>query len=234
MDVGQLPLHLLLDDEISFENFFIQKENQNLVSQLKMFLETNQGGSFYLWGGASTGVSHLCQASCQYYLAKDLPVFYFSCRDAHRYDPGILQGCENLSFVCIDHVDQIEGLYSWQEALFHCYNRCDEGATPMLWGSHISPRQLCLELKDLRSRLSMSLIFQLPDLSDEQKIDIFIQRALLRGLEISSDVAQYLLHHHSRDLADLMACLEQVDQASWVQKRKITIPFLKNVLNTKK
>ncbi|RIZ69363.1 MAG: DnaA regulatory inactivator Hda, partial [Methylococcales bacterium] len=51
------------------------------------------------------------------------------------------------------------------------------------------------------------------------------------GFEISAQVGHFLLTHYERDLPGLWVLLTKLDQASLAAKRKLTIPFLKQILN---
>jgi len=48
---------------------------------------------------------------------------------------------------------------------------------------------------------------------------------------LADGAAEYILARTRRDMASLMAACEQIAADSLVQKRKITIPFLKQTLN---
>jgi DnaA family protein len=50
------------------------------------------------------------------------------------------------------------------------------------------------------------------------------------GFEISPQVGHFLLTHFDRDLPSLWALLDKLDKASLAAQRKLTIPFLKQVL----
>jgi DnaA family protein len=47
---------------------------------------------------------------------------------------------------------------------------------------------------------------------------------------MNDDVARFLINRLSRDMTSLIAALEQLDQASIREQRRITIPFIKDVL----
>jgi DnaA family protein len=51
------------------------------------------------------------------------------------------------------------------------------------------------------------------------------------GFEISPQAGRFLLTHCNRDLSSLWTLLIKLDKASLAEKRKITIPFLKKILN---
>ena len=93
-----------------------------------------------------------------------------------------------------------------------------------------SVTNLNISLPDLVSRLSWGLTEQVKPLSDEEKSVSLQYRAQQRGLYISDEVASFLINRLSRDMTSLIAALEQLDQASIREQRRITIPFIKDVL----
>ena len=55
-------------------------------------------------------------------------------------------------------------------------------------------------------------------------------RAELRGFKLPIDVGRFLLNRLSRDMRTLLTTLNQLDNASFRAKRKLTIPFVKEIL----
>ncbi len=92
------------------------------------------------------------------------------------------------------------------------------------------PAQLNLDLADLKSRLTTGLILQLHDLNDNDKIAALQIHARQHGLDLSVDVGHFLLKRYSRALPALLSLLEQLDLASLAAQRRLTIPFVKEVL----
>jgi DnaA family protein len=58
-------------------------------------------------------------------------------------------------------------------------------------------------------------------------------RASRRGLDLSDEAAVYLLHRVPRDLHSLFGVLDQLDDASLAAQRRLTIPFLREVLDAR-
>ena len=56
-------------------------------------------------------------------------------------------------------------------------------------------------------------------------------RAKGRGMEMSDEVAKFILSRAPRDTNDLFHLLDHLDDASLQQQRKLTIPFVKDVLS---
>ena len=92
------------------------------------------------------------------------------------------------------------------------------------------PRQLNLGLPDLASRLDWGQIHKLQPLSGEDKLQALQLRARLRGFELPEDVGRFLLKRLDREMRTLFMTLDQLDRASITAQRKLTIPFVKEIL----
>nr|WP_282450150.1 DnaA regulatory inactivator Hda [Microbulbifer sp. CAU 1566] len=224
-----------LRDDATFANFFQSPDavNRQVAGMLQAFASgDNAEQAIYLWGESGSGVTHLLQSVCQVAETAGRSFQYLPLADLIEADPQvILEGLEFLDLVCIDDLHLIEGRANWQTALFHLYNRLRDSGRQLLLGSRKSPRGLELGLADLQSRLQWGLTFQLHPLSDTDKLAALRQRSRLRGFDLPEDVAHYILHRAPRDTRALFALLEQLDRASLQAQRKITIPFVKQVLN---
>ena len=226
MYLTQLPLSLKLRDDAIFDNFFIG-ENAQLIATLKKFIFDKSEQFIYCYGEDGVGRTHLLQSCCHAANENGRSLFYLSLATYPELSTDIFEALEDYDCVCIDDVDAIVGNEEWEEALFHFYNRVRENNTQLLVSAKIPPQQLRCILKDLQSRLIWGLVLEIKKLSDENKIQALQLRAQLRGLQLSEDVAHYLIHHYSRNMRDLVSALEKLDQASLAAKRKLTIPFVK-------
>jgi len=68
-------------------------------------------------------------------------------------------------------------------------------------------------------------------LEDEDKSKAIQAHAQARGLEISDEVCSYLLKRFPRELNKLISLLDDLDKQSLRQQRKVTVPFVKEVLS---
>jgi DnaA family protein len=57
-------------------------------------------------------------------------------------------------------------------------------------------------------------------------------RARWRGLDLSADAAGYLLRRVTREFSALFELLDKADRAALAAQRRLTVPFLKSVLET--
>jgi DnaA family protein len=125
----------------------------------------------------------------------------------------------------------VAGDEPWEMAIFNLYNRIlESGKTRLLITGDCPPRQLNLGLPDLASRLDWGQIYKLQPLSDEDKLQALQLRARLRGFEMPEDVCRFLLKRLDREMRSLFMTLDQLDHASITAQRKLTIPFVKEIL----
>jgi len=231
----QLPLGVSLRDDATFDNFYLSEldPNRQVVALLQSFASgQNPESAVYIWGDAGSGVSHLLQSACQSAEASGRTFQYLPMAELMAMDPAvILDGLEQLDLVCIDDLHLLEGQSQWQTAMFHLYNRVRDSGRQLLLGARKSPRGMDIALADLQSRLQWALVFQLQPMNDKDKVAALRRRSRLRGFDLPEDVAQYILHRAPRDTRALFLCLEQLDRASLMAQRKITIPFVKQVLD---
>lgn len=220
----QLTLGIRLRDDATFENYFSGK-NQQVVHNL----QTQTEPYVFLFGSKGTGKSHLLQAACHQKGKEGLPVVYLPLTEAGLM-PGMLDGLETMALVALDDIQLVLSNDEWERALFNLYNRVREKGGALLVSSDQPLAALDIKLDDLRSRLSWGPVFQLNTLSDSEKQQALQQRAMRRGLNLSDDVVAYLLKRSPRDMNSLFDLFDKLDHASMVEKRKITIPFIKDYL----
>jgi DnaA-homolog protein len=226
----QLALRIQPNEESTFANYFWSEENHWVKAQLRETIEGSSERLIYLWGHCGAGKSHLLQA-CVHEFGLSKPAIYLPLHLIKTAGPVVLEGLEEQALLCVDDVDCVSGDPLWEEAIFHLYNRVrDEGRSILILSGRTSPRSSSIVLPDLRSRLGGSLVLQVHELDDESKIQNLCLQAQKRGLELPVSVAHFLVSRCARNMHDLHQLLMQLDEASWVMQRKLTIPFVKATL----
>nr|WP_246481036.1 DnaA regulatory inactivator Hda [Motiliproteus sediminis] len=224
-----MALSVGLRDDATFENFY--PASNGLAQQATEGVAEGVGETYlYLWGEVGAGCSHLLQAACHRAAEHGRQSLYLPLEQLRDYGPELLEGLESLDLVCIDRVQEIAGDRLWEEALFHLYNRLRDAGTGLLVAADRAPRQLPIELADLASRLSWGMVFNLQVLDDDAKVAVLQARAHARGIDLSDEAALFILHRSPRQMNELFALLECLDEASLSAKRKVTIPFIKATL----
>lgn len=225
----QLALTIRLNDEATLLDFN-WGSNKLLQQQLNRMLHYNEDRLLYLWGPSGSGKSHLLQACCQNANPTQSAI-YLPLDCLKEWGPQTIEGVEEQTLICIDDIDIIAKDPVWEEALFHLYNKIkDMEKSILIISGNQSPTTLAIQLADLLTRLSWGLVIQLMELSDEDKIKTLKLRALKRGFDLPESVCQFLLNRCSRNMHDLHNILNRLDDASLAAQRKITIPFVKDIL----
>ena len=225
----QLPLALRPRSTATFRDF-VAGCNAAATSHVQA-AAAGRGEQFvYLWGSAGAGKSHLLESACHACGSQGKLSALVSLREWSTLGASVLDDLEQLTLVCIDDLDAIAGFSAWEERLFHLHNRARETGTRLLISGARSPAALGLGLSDLASRLSAALVYRLLELDDDQRISVLRRRAARRGFEMPEDVAEYLLRRQPRDMHSLMALVERLDAASLAAQRRVTIPFVRELL----
>lgn len=225
----QLSLGVSLQDDLHFDSF-LTGQNSAVLAQLKaMFAPENDTFHFvYLWGAEDSGKTHLLKAACQQAKGLYKTNAYF---DLTEETNALMLNDVSCDLVCIDNLQAVAGQPVWEEALFHLFNRIREQQGLLVFSALSGPTYLGVALPDLLSRLSWGLTYHLQALQDDEKNLAFKLRARQRGLEVPDEVIRYLIHRSPRKLSGLFALLDELDEASLKEQRKLTIPFVRQALN---
>jgi DnaA family protein len=228
--ISQLTLGVGLKDEATFANFHAG-QNAALIKELKKVAEGHGVHSpIYIAGNGAQGLSHLLQATCHEAYSKKLTAVYIPFENINDYSTHLLEGMESFDIICIDDAQKIAGNAEWEEAFFHAFNRMHDAGKQIIIAANRLPKLIGIQLPDLVSRLSWGMVFSLQALSDAEKLETLIMRAQRRGMTLTEEVGKYILNHCPRHMATLFAALEALDKASLAAQRKLTIPFIKSIL----
>ena len=77
---------------------------------------------------------------------------------------------------------------------------------------------------------SVLAVFQVHSLDEAQRVSALQLRAGHRGLELPDETAAYLLRRTARDMGSLYDLLDRLDLAALRAQRRLTIPFVRDVL----
>ncbi|AFJ03760.1 Chromosomal replication initiator protein DnaA [Methylophaga frappieri] len=224
----QLTLRLSPQEVYRLDNFLFA--DPEIAEAIETFCLGEGYPMLFFSGEKGAGKTHLCLA-IQERLDRQ-SVTYLNLNELRQSAaPQALEGVVLADWVMIDDVDAIAGSDAWEEALFHLFNRLQQTPSRMVFTSRTPPSELALDLPDLRSRLSLALVFRLSLMTDEAKQAALVLQAQSRGLIMPDEVASYLLRHAGRDMPSLMRILQQLDAASLQAKRRLTIPFVKDVIH---
>lgn len=218
----QLPLDIAPPPQPTLANF-VPGRNIELLQTLNSVIAGRQGERFvYLWGVPGSGKSHLLKAIAATCRRSKMKTACFEC----THDTDFISGWD-ADCIMVDGVDRL-GPES-QIGLFGLYNHVrEEGHAFLLASGGVAPTYLNMRL-DLVSRLGWGLVYQVHELTDEEKIKAMKSHGESRGLDLSREVCEYLLRHTKRDLPSLIAILEALDSYSLASQRKVTVPLVREL-----
>ena len=226
--MSQLALPLRLADHAVFASF-LATGNEALVATLSGLAAGEDVAGCWVWGAAASGKTHLLQATCE--KAADQAV-YVPLTMLLEAGPGMLDGLASRSLVCIDDIDAVAGRPEWELSLFKLYNELGATGGRMVAAAKAPPRACNFELADLGSRLTQLAAFQLHSLGDSETRAALQLRAAHRGLDLPDETAAYLLSRNRRDMASLYELLDKLDAEALRAQRRLTIPFVRSVLDS--
>ncbi|MEM7562039.1 MAG: DnaA regulatory inactivator Hda [Pseudomonadota bacterium] len=227
--IKQIALPLSLDRQFSFDNFF-GDQAELLVDSLQALIVGQGENQIGVHGVAGSGKTHLLNACAHYARNRQVRFHLYDGLQLNALDASEFEGFDQCDVLAVDNLDAIAGDRAWESLFYQIINRCRDGEYRFVFTLSGLPGFLDLKLEDLRSRLQWGLLLEAPSSDDEAVRDILTKRAQLMGIELSAEVVSYLLTHHSRDLTVQMAILRTLDGASLSQRRKVTIPLIKQAL----
>ena len=227
----QYTLDIALRKFATFDTF-VNPDGNELVSILKALAQTaDEPRQYFIWGATQTGKSHLLQAVCNQLAGTSQKAVYLPIKDFAKLNLSVLSDLHHLDVICIDDIDNVLGKEKWNQALFRLINELRTANKSLVMTATPNPWNANLSLSGLASRLVWGPVYKMRHLSDEQKQVVIRLQANARGFELASGVCSYLLKRYSRELRKLIELLDHLDAQSLVQQRKVTVPFVKSVLD---
>lgn len=230
---GQLPLTLRYGPDQRLDTYV--GAPAGVLAQLEALARGEGDTGLYLGGLAGTGKTHLALATCAAAQVAGRRAAYLPLRGTigrlaealHAYADATTAGVDLLA---LDGLEQVAGRREDELALFDFHNRARRAGIGLLYTARSAPDALPLTLPDLRSRLAQCTRIVLRPLDDDGRREVLRKRAQRRGLVLEAAALDWLLTRSGRDLAGLTALLERLDHASLAAQRRITVPFLRQVL----
>jgi DnaA regulatory inactivator Hda len=214
---GQLALDLPYRPAYGREDFLVAPCNEEAVAWLDT--PSRWGAGVALYGPPGCGKSHLLAA----FAAAHGGVLAAAPSLTEETVPTLLG--DNI-LVLIDDLDRLAS----ETALFHLFNLARAQGAALVVAASAPPARLPLGLPDLVSRLKTlnAVGIGLPD--DTLLAAVLVKQFADRQLTVGDEVVTYLVSRIERSFAAIGAVVAALDRASLAQRRPITVPLARTVL----
>ena len=185
---------------------------------------------FYIYGEAGTGKSHLLSAICDSYLEIGKKAIKVSLLELLDAPVEAIHALDMYDLVVLDDIEVVNGVISWQKAIFHLINLNYEGTGQLVFSSRYAPAELRLQFPDLQSRLTQGVSLRIPNgekISDRQALLNAVM--VRRGWHFDSQIVDYLLAHGPKKTATLLRTLEKLEQLLQGEPMKLSPNRLKQI-----
>lgn len=224
----QLPLALRYPPDQRLDTLVV--DAPALTAQLRDFALAGVRRALYVAGPPGTGKTHLAIGICAEAERLGRTAAYLPLRSVAGRLRDASEAAHRADVIAVDGLDCIAGDRAEEIALFDLHNRAHDAGRSVLYTASEAPDALGLVLPDLRSRLAQSVYVSLPQLDDAGRHELLRLRADRRGLQLDPATIDWLLRRVDRDVPALTALLDRLDRASLASQRRLTVPFVRQVL----
>lgn len=184
----------------------------------------------FLAGASGSGKTHLLIAACAAADEAGRSAQYVSIPSLGESRVEVIRAFGGCDVLALDDIDALAGDRAAEHALFDLYNRSRADGATLIFAASRPPAALALDLPDLASRLSICAQASVRQLDEADRRAVVRRYAAGRGILLDDPVLDWLFTHRARDLATLIALLDRIDRATLAAQRRVTIPFLRTLV----
>jgi DnaA-homolog protein len=226
--VRQLPLGLRFPDRATLASFLAGRNAEALAHAERVASGSARGVS-WLCGPHGAGKTHLLHAICAAAAERQRSGFV-PLGELGALGVGVLEGLPQLECLCLDDIDAVVGKADWEHAIFGLLREVEERGGSLVLAAQAPPALLPWALPDLGSRCAAGAVLQLRPLDEAEQVAALKLRARVRGVELPDETLQWLQRRFPRDMRALYELLDTLDKAALAAQRRLTIPFIREVL----
>lgn len=218
----QIPFDLGHRTAFGRDDFLIAPNNQDAVAWIDLWPEW-PAPCLILYGPIASGKTHLGAVWAERTSAICLKAD--TIQEENTAD--IARSHQNI---IIEDADCLIGNLSGEKGLFHLYNIFKEERKSFLITLREPPVRRSFALPDLASRLraAPSVAIREPD---EQLISMLLVKLFSdRQIRVNADALNYILPRIDRSFEAVRNLVNQADRLAMAEKRKISIPLLREIL----
>ncbi|MBS1950252.1 MAG: Chromosomal replication initiator protein DnaA [Cytophagales bacterium] len=233
-----------LNPSYIFENF-VEGDCNRLARSAGVAVAKKPGTTSFnplmLYGGVGVGKTHLVQAIGNE-IKKNMPEKIVLYVDQNDFTNQFLNALQNLKMqefqnfylqvdlLILDDVQFLAGREKTQEMFFNIFNQLHQSGKQIIMTSDCPPRDLKGFQERLLSRFKWGLTADLQEPDFETKLAIINNKMQSDGIEIPTEVAEYLAYSVDTNLRDMEGVLNSLLFHATLLKKDIDLDLAKEVL----
>ena len=233
-----------LNPRYTFDEFVVGDSNRLAYAGARAVAE-NPGKRFnplFIWGGVGLGKTHLLHAIGNYLLQQqepDMQVLYIT---AEEFTNEMVESIKKNSpedfrahyrtvdVLLIDDIQFIAGKEATQTEFFHTFNTLYQAGKQIVITSDHPPQELTLLEDRLRSRFQQGLTVDIQRPDFETRVAILERKAQKEGLDVPSEVIEFIAHAVATNIRELEGALTKVTALATLQNVPMTLGLAKQAL----
>ena len=236
----QLILEFPSQPEYSFSNFIVSDGSKIAFDAAHQFCsESSSFKTLYFFGTKNLGKTHLLLSIGNKFAAMNKKALYVHGADfvkktdesSNGSSGEFISTLSNVDLFLFDEVDYIEGKIASQEKLYLIINSLIEKEKKIAFAGNFNPAKLKNTENYLISRFQWGMSTELKPIDDNTTAKIITKLAKDIKLVLPDKVIVYLLTHIPRDFISIKHAITKVNQESYVRKKKVTLPLVKETLS---
>lgn len=233
-----------LNPNYTFDNF-VEGDCNRLARSAGVAVAKKPGVTSFnplmLYGGVGVGKTHLVQAIGNE-IKKNLPEKIVLYIDQNDFTSQFLNALQNhkiqefqnyylqVDLLILDDVQFLAGREKTQEMFFHIFNQLHQSGKQIIMTSDCPPRDLKGFQERLLSRFKWGLTADLQEPDFETKLAIIHNKMQSDGIQIPTEVAEYLAYSVDTNLRDMEGVLNSLLFHATLLKKEIDLELAKEVL----
>ena len=234
---------MLISPDYNFDSFVIGPGNR-LAHAAATAVSSRPGQAYnplFIHGGVGLGKTHLLQSICQtaMRLHGSMKIYYISCNGFMTQFLDAVQAGEMSLFrnkfrafdmLVIDDIHDLSKRDQTQEEFFHTFNTLFQSGKQIVLSSDAPPGEIPYLEERLISRFGCGLVASVDPPGFETRVAILTQKAKMRGVELSDDVASYVASQLDANIRQLEGAITKLQGVAMLDRVEITLALAKQVI----
>jgi chromosomal replication initiator protein len=242
--LNPLTVNSRLNPAYTFENF-VEGDCNRLARSAGVAVAKKPGITSFnplmLYGGVGVGKTHLVQAIGNE-IRNNMPNKIVLYVDQNDFTTQFLNALQNhklqdfqnfylqVDLLILDDVQFLAGREKTQEIFFHIFNQLHQSGKQIIMTSDCPPRDMKGFQERLLSRFKWGLTADLQEPDFETKLAIIHRKMQADGIDIPTEVAEYLAYSVDTNLRDMEGVLNSLIFHATLLKKNIDLELAKEVL----